>query len=84
MTHNTNESLVKDYSHSHNKMMLPPFQDLYAEPKGKYTLQLSAYQIPLEDIGLKVIARRLVWLKNDETYELIPLPCVTDRIREVF
>ena len=84
VTHNTNESLVKDYSHEHNKMMLPPFDDLYSESKGKYTLQLSAYQIPLEDIGLKVIARRLVWLKSDENYELIPLPCVTDRIRQVF
>lgn len=84
VTHNTNESLVKEFSHERKKMMLPPFDDLYSEPKGKYTLQLSAYQIPLEDIGLKVIARRLVWLKNDGTYELIPLPCVTDRIRNVF
>jgi hypothetical protein len=37
----------------------------------------------LEDIGLKVIARRIIWLKDDGTYELIPLNDVTDRLRDV-
>jgi hypothetical protein len=37
----------------------------------------------LEDIGLKVIARRIVWLKDDGDYELIPLQDVTNRLRQV-
>jgi hypothetical protein len=39
--------------------------------------------MPLEDIGLKVIARRLIWLKEDGTYELIPTKDVTKELREV-
>ena len=39
--------------------------------------------MPLEDIGLKVIARRIVWLKDDGTYELIPVKDVTKQLREV-
>jgi hypothetical protein len=65
------------------KFLLPPFADYYEEPLSYYTAQLSCYQIPLEDIGLKVIARRIVWLKDDGNYELIPLNDVTDRLRSV-
>jgi hypothetical protein len=64
------------------KFLLPPFGELYEESLSYYTLQLSAYQIPLEDIGLKVIGRRIIWLKDDGTYELIPIKCVTDRLRD--
>jgi hypothetical protein len=60
--------------------MYAPFTDMYSESFGNYTLQLSAYQIPLEDIGLKVIARRIVWLKDDGTYELIPTKDVTKEL----
>ena len=78
----TNKELRKDFSRENGKFLLPPFGDLYEEPLSYYTLQLSCYQLPLEDIGLKVIARRIVWLKDDGSYELIPLPSVTDRLRE--
>ena len=79
----TNKELTKDYSRENGKMLLAPFGDYYEEPLSYYTLQLSSYQIPLEDIGLKVIARRIVWLRDDGTYELLPLQDVTDRLREV-
>jgi len=79
----TNKELRKDYSREHGRMLLPPFSDYYEESLSYYTAQLSCYQIPLEDIGLKVIARRIVWLKDDGTYELIPLNDVTDRLRSV-
>ncbi len=79
----TNKELKKDFSREYGKFLLPPFGEMYEEPLSYYTLQLSCYQIPLEDIGLKIIARRIVWLKDDGSYELIPLPCVTDRLREV-
>ena len=79
----TNKELTKQFSHEAGKFLAPPFGDLYDEPKSFYTLQLSCYQIPLEDIGLKVIARRIVWLKDDGSYELLALQDVTSRLREV-
>ena len=79
----TNKELKKDFSRENGKFLLPPFVDLHEEPLSYYTLQLSCYQLPLEDIGLKVIARRIVWLKDDGSYELIALQDVTDRLREV-
>ena len=79
----TNAELRSDYSRKKNKMMYYPFNDLYDESLGAYTIQQSCYQIPLEDIGLKVIGRRLIWLKDDGTYEIVKLPNVTQKIREV-
>ena len=82
LDYKTNGELRSEFSHSFGKMLLEPFGDMYDEALSLYTLQLSAYQIPLEDIGLKVIARRIIWLKDDGTYELIPLPNFTDRLRQ--
>lgn len=65
------------------KYLLKPFDDFVEEDKSHYTLQLSCYQIPLEAIGLKVIARRLIHLKDEGGYELISLPDVTDRLKNV-
>lgn len=79
----TNADLYKDFSRTNGKMLLDPFSDLYDESFGFYTLQLSCYQIPLEDIGLKVLARRIIWLKDDGTYQLIPTINVTDRLKKV-
>ena len=76
-----NEELQKEYSRSHNKMMLPPFDQFYSEPLSEYVAQFSTYQIPLEDIGLPVIARRLIWLKPDGTYEKIATPDISQLIR---
>jgi hypothetical protein len=59
------------------------FDDLYDESYGLYTIQQSCYQIPLEDIGLKVIGRRLIWLKDDGTYENVRLKDYTKQLREV-
>ena len=82
VTHNTNKELQKEYSRINNRTLKPPFVDLYDEPLSLYTLQLSAYQLPLEDIGLKVIARRVIWLKDDGTYEIFRLRDVTKVLRE--
>ena len=78
----TNKELQKEYSRINNRVLKPPFVDLYDEPLSLYTLQLSAYQLPLEDIGLKVIARRVIWLKDDGTYEIYRLRDVTKVLRE--
>ena len=77
----TNKELTKEFSRAKDKMLLHPFENLYDEAQSLYTLQLSCYQIPLEDIGLKVIGRRLIHLKDDVTYEKIALPDVTKELR---
>ena len=81
MDYKTNKELKKNFSRENGRFLMPPFGDLYEENLSYYTLQLSCYQLPLEDIGLKVIGRRLIWLKDDGEYELIPLQDVTGRLR---
>lgn len=83
MDYKTNTDLYNDYNRNNGVMMYAPFTDMFSESFGGYTLQLSAYQLPLEDIGLKVIARRIIWLKDDGTYEMIPVKDVTKALREV-
>ena len=83
LDYKTNASLTNDFSRNMGKFFLEPFDEMYDEALSSYKLQLSAYQIPLEDIGLKVIGRRIIWLKDDGTYELIPIDDYTDRLREV-
>ena len=83
LDYKTNASLTSDFSRNMGKYFLEPFDDLYDEALSSYKLQLSAYQIPLEDIGLKVIGRRIIWLKDDGTYELIPIDDYTNKLREV-
>ncbi len=79
----TNKDLEKEYSRKNRKMCLEPFTDLFDEPLSMYTLQLSCYQIPLMDLGVNIIDREIIWLKDDKTYEVIKLPDITERIREV-
>jgi len=83
MDFKTNADLYNGFNRKKGNMMYAPFTDMYSEPYGAYVLQLSAYQLPLEDIGLKVIARRIIWLKDDGAYELIPIKDVTKQLREV-
>lgn len=78
----TNASLTNSYARENEQRMLPPFNHMIDEAYNHYICQLSAYQIPMEDIGLKVIARRLIWLKPDGTYEKYNLPDVTDKLRK--
>ena len=77
----TNASLVNEFSRKKGKMLLPPFQDMYDEPLSMYTLQLSCYQMGIQQLGLQVGYRIIIWVKEDGTYELIDLPDVTDRLR---
>lgn len=83
LDYKTNKELRKEFNRKYGRMMLPPFDDMYDEPLSGYTLQLSAYQIPLEDIGLEVKYRIVIWLKDDGTYERIPVPDLTKRLRAV-
>jgi len=69
----TNRELRKDFSRENGKFLLPPFGDLYEEPLSYYTLQLNLYSLCLAGIGLPPIAARVIWLRDDGTYELIPI-----------
>ena len=69
----TNADIYKDYSRANRRMLLPPFDKMFDEPFGAYTLQLTLYNLALEKIGLNVIGRRIVWLKDDGSYEIIPV-----------
>lgn len=83
LDYKTNASLTDNFSRQRRIMLLPPFGDLYQESLGEYTIQLSLYALMLEDIGLKVIARKIVWLKDDGSYEIIPVDDVSERLRAV-
>lgn len=83
LDYKTNSSLYKPYNQEHNKTLLTPFDYMILEDLSTYTLQLSAYQIPLEDIGYKVLGRRIIWLKEDGTYDKISVPDVTKTLREI-
>lgn len=75
----TNEDLYKNYR---EQTLLWPFNDMLDQNVSYYTLQLGCYQVPLENLGYKVIARRLIWVKPDGTYEKVKIDKVSDRIRE--
>lgn len=61
----TNENLDKTYQY-----LLPPFHFLPNNPYNKYQLQLSYYQIMLEEAGLEVEERWVIWLMNDGSFEI--------------
>lgn len=79
----TNKDLKNHYSRKNNIRMHEPFSEYYQESLGDYIVQLSGYQIPLEDIGLKVLDRKLIWLKDNGNYEKIKLPDVTKKLRKI-
>ena len=64
----TNKALFKNYK---GKRMLYPFNFLLDTNYNKYQLQLSLYQILLEQIlGIEVEARVIVWLRPTGDYEM--------------
>lgn len=83
MDYKTNADIHSSYARNMGVKLLSPFENYIAEPESIYTLQLSAYSIPLQDLGLNIIARRLIWLKDDGTYELIPLKDESDKLRAI-
>ena len=83
VTHNTNKDLKNDFNRSRSNRLLDPFQDFIDEPLSLYSIQLSLYQLGLEQLGLPIIDRNLIWLKEDGTYEKIGTPDLTGRLLEV-
>jgi len=83
LDYKTNANLYSEYNRKFHKTLLPPFHDTIEEDLGLYTIQLSLYSLMLEDVGIKVIDRRIVWLTNEGEYEIISVPDVSERLREV-
>lgn len=73
----TNADVYKNFN---LQRLLSPFEDLLDCDYSFYTLQLSLYQIPLEDLGIPILGRQLIWLKEDGSYELLE---VEDRTKEL-
>lgn len=73
----TNKDLFKTY-----KWLLPPFDSLECHPYNKYQLQLSYYQIMLNEIGLHISERLLIYLKPDGTYRVFELLDFTQELTE--
>lgn len=75
----TNKDLYKNFK---GRTMYYPF-DMYLDmPLSHYYLQLSYYQILLEQAGVEIESRVVIWLKPDATYELLQCPDLTEVLRE--
>jgi len=79
LDYKTNKDLYKNFN---EQKLLPPFQELLDNSLNIYKLQLAAYQLCLLKIKLKVIGRRLIWLKPNASYEKIPLEDLSQRLHE--
>lgn len=77
----TNGSITNDYIRDNGKMMKPPFNDIFDDSLGHYQLQLSLYQQCIENLGLRVIGRRVIWLLPDGSYEKIKMDDEVGRLR---
>jgi hypothetical protein len=76
----TNEDLFKNYK---GKTLKEPFDWALETPYNKYQIQLSYYQIMLEEACLHVQDRWLVYLREDGTYKVFSLLDLTETLREV-
>lgn len=81
----TNAELYKDFSRTYGVMMNEPFGQMgfYSEPYSCYCIQLSLYQIGLMQIGIEIVDRNIIWLKDDGSYEKIKTPDLTQQLLKV-
>lgn len=79
VTHNTNKKLINTFNRNSNKTMLPPFDYLIDEDLSHYSLQFGCYELMLKSIGIPIVGRRLIWLKDDG-YEIFK---IDDRTKEL-
>lgn len=64
----TNKDLFKAYQY-----LKSPFNSMESSAYNKYQIQLCYYQIMLEEIGIRIGKRLLIYLKYDETYKTYDL-----------
>lgn len=75
----TNKDLFKQYK---GQRLFSPFDTLDATPYNKIQIQLSYYQIMLEEINCIVADRWLIWLKPDGNYRLFKTFNLCDILRK--
>ena len=75
----TNKDLLKNYK---GKTMIGPFSHLLDNPLNHYVIQLSYYQLLLEQVGVKVSKRVIIWLGLDGNYQLFNTEDVTDILKQ--
>ena len=74
----TNKDLLKNYK---GKTMLAPFENLLDCPLNHYVVQLSYYQLLLEQVGVKVDKRVIIWLGLDGKFSCINTDDVTEILK---
>jgi len=62
--------------------LYPPFEYLESSAYNHYQLQLSYYQIMLEEVGLRIENRRLIHLKADGEYRIYDLQDYTKELKD--
>lgn len=78
----TNKDIFKNYQ---NQTLQFPFQDLLDCPASKYQLQLSTYQIMLEQVvDIPIINRVMIWLRPDGSFQSYLTNDYTNRIKDYF
>ncbi|MBP3688363.1 MAG: hypothetical protein J6I54_00065 [Bacteroidaceae bacterium] len=82
LDYKTNNSLYSEYNQRFGKTLLPPFDTMIEEDLSLYTIQLSLYALMLEDIGIPVTDRKIVWLDNEGEYKIISVCDVSGLLRE--
>lgn len=82
----TNKELTSQYDQS-GLLFIKSSHGLVQDNFGKYTLQFSFYQILLEDVGINVTRRILIWLQEQpdkKLYKTFRTIDLTSEIREWF
>lgn len=81
LDYKTNANLANEYNRRYGKMLQFPFDYMTEEDFSLYTIQLSLYALMLEDIGIPIISRCLIWLKDGD-YQVVPVKSVTEELRQ--
>ncbi|MBP5392230.1 MAG: hypothetical protein J6Y59_00250 [Bacteroidaceae bacterium] len=81
LDYKTNANLTNQLNRNYGKMLQFPFDYLTEEDLSLYTIQLSLYALMLEDIGIPIISRCIIWLKDGE-YQVVPVENVSEKLRQ--
>lgn len=82
----TNSSLLNSYNMSMGNTLLYPFDsgEFINQPKSMYTIQLSLYQLGLQQLGYEIGDRKLLWLTDSGEYFKIDVQDVTNILIDYF
>ena len=75
----TNKDLFKNFK---DQKLYYPFSHMLDTPFNKYQLQLSYYQLMLEQVGIPISKRLLLWLHDDATYDAYQMEDMTETIKK--